>query len=820
MIGALISPRLRGRLTERTQLARLATLSQNTALMRAGPTPGSVDALFSIVRGDTPTQYQRTGKTVRIEGHERNAVVQACGRLVSELIAAVPIEVYKKGASGDRDVNILPKHPLLSVLEQPWFTMSPYHLRMHTAWHYLTYGNAFWEIQRGTKDPQDPKDITSKATGLRLIHPERIMYVYLDEVALEPYLWDWRDRNGARHQTAAANMVHFADLGSVDWLFGWPRAASAISDFIADNEACEYVRQVVKNDGTAGTIIEVDEAGMTPVELAAAEDRYYEKRVGRGMRGTTQFMSGIKNVHKIGFPLKDLEFPGLRQVAREDICAAYGVDPRMIGVGSASKDGGLSGQQYKEARFRLIQQTVIPTMRAHEAVLNLWLAPEFGDVYVRYSPDGLSDLTEDESETWTRTTETVSKGVITREEGRRTLGYPDKPDPNDTEYIPRGVSVVPVEMEFIDANAQAIDLQTKQATLDSKQLALAEQKKGGTQGGANAEPVPGDRDKGKDTPKAPGGDGGQEPNEGLPVAGAPKGKGDQGKPTKAVTRAAARALASHPDMRKAMWAATDEKATSLEPAYHTAAASRFAVEKRKVADVMRSYAGRRIARTSVPSTELGPALERLQQLYAINRGEFWKEWVETFSDVIGDTASDVGADMASALGVSFDAANPQLALMIEQRAKHLANYVSGTTSDAITAAVQAGLASGLGIKEVATLIESSVFGESMTSTRATMIARTESIGALNAAEHTTAKLSGVVNEKEWLTVGDDRVRESHADQDGETVDLDEPFTNGLMYPGDPEGDAEEVINCRCTLLYHVPGEEGDTTEAGDAGDEE
>jgi hypothetical protein len=35
--------------------------------------------------------------------------------------------------------------------------------------------------------------------------------------------------------------------------------------------------------------------------------------------------------------------------------------------------------------------------------------------------------------------------------------------------------------------------------------------------------------------------------------------------------------------------------------------------------------------------------------------------------------------------------------------------------------------------------------------------------------------------------------------------MDEPFIVGeseLMYPSDPEGPAEEVINCRCAVLYN------------------
>lgn len=36
--------------------------------------------------------------------------------------------------------------------------------------------------------------------------------------------------------------------------------------------------------------------------------------------------------------------------------------------------------------------------------------------------------------------------------------------------------------------------------------------------------------------------------------------------------------------------------------------------------------------------------------------------------------------------------------------------------------------------------------------------------------------------------------------DGEIREIDEKFSNGLMFPGDPSGGAAEVVNCRCSLL--------------------
>ena len=85
----------------------------------------------------------------------------------------------------------------------------------------------------------------------------------------------------------------------------------------------------------------------------------------------------------------------------------------------------------------------------------------------------------------------------------------------------------------------------------------------------------------------------------------------------------------------------------------------------------------------------------------------------------------------------------------------------------------------------------------------TAAARTEATGAenrgrldaMNAARAMGADIAG----KRWASVLDKVTRDSHIRMDGETAGLGDRFSNGLMYPGDPDGALEEIINCRCTI---------------------
>jgi HK97 family phage portal protein len=88
--------------------------------------------------------------------------------------------------------------------------------------------------------------------------------------------------------------------------------------------------------------------------------------------------------------------------------------------------------------------------------------------------------------------------------------------------------------------------------------------------------------------------------------------------------------------------------------------------------------------------------------------------------------------------------------------------------------------------------------------RATTIARTEVLTAVSLGKAAAMKDMEKVFEDEplvklWLTAGDDRVRDTHIDLDGEAIPVGDTFDNGLDYPRDPSGEAAEVINCRCDM---------------------
>ena len=75
----------------------------------------------------------------------------------------------------------------------------------------------------------------------------------------------------------------------------------------------------------------------------------------------------------------------------------------------------------------------------------------------------------------------------------------------------------------------------------------------------------------------------------------------------------------------------------------------------------------------------------------------------------------------------------------------------------------------------------------------TAITSAHSLGKLKGYERAAGM--GIDVKKQWLAALDSRTRGSHRHLDGEMVELDAEFSNGLKYPGDPDGSGSEVYNC-------------------------
>lgn len=210
----------------------------------------------------------------------------------------------------------------------------------------------------------------------------------------------------------------------------------------------------------------------------------------------------------------------------------------------------------------------------------------------------------------------------------------------------------------------------------------------------------------------------------------------------------------------------------------------------------------------------------------------WREAVEQV--VQGDIRDAMGTAYRATLGPEASwSQRPFVASYLAQVENRLVR-LPDEVYDLVAHEVASGAGAGEPISEIADRVDTvlSTTRSERWPNRAVVVARTETIGALNAGRHDSF---GIVAEEEpdtplerlWLATSDSRTRRTHGrgfrlptgewanGADGQRVPIGKPFVVGgfeLMFPGDPSGPPQEVIACRCTSLLVEPGELADLTD--------
>jgi hypothetical protein len=149
-------------------------------------------------------------------------------------------------------------------------------------------------------------------------------------------------------------------------------------------------------------------------------------------------------------------------------------------------------------------------------------------------------------------------------------------------------------------------------------------------------------------------------------------------------------------------------------------------------------------------------------------------WAQAVSKVIGTE-------------ISLD----RMAAFLMTDAKRTAAGINFTTQKQLAAALAQD-----GSKDSA----KAIFDAAQTS-RSEEIAASKVTSMANFGAHEGAKQGGLTNKTWQHNGGAMHPREEHIAMSGETVGMSDVFSNGLLWPGDPTGGAEENAYCTCSVLF-------------------
>jgi HK97 family phage portal protein len=153
---------------------------------------------------------------------------------------------------------------------------------------------------------------------------------------------------------------------------------------------------------------------------------------------------------------------------------------------------------------------------------------------------------------------------------------------------------------------------------------------------------------------------------------------------------------------------------------------------------------------------------------------------------------------------NFDIYDPEVVNWIEANAYKTSRYATETTMKEVRAVLKEAVEEGWTVEQIKKEVGASF--QSMADWRARAIAQTETNTAYNQGSLLGYSQAGV-EYKTWSAVMDEKTRDDHANANDEysanPIGIDDLFVVGsdqLQCPGDPNGSAEEVINCRCLML--------------------
>lgn len=720
------------------------------------------------VRYVTPGQAQppdwNATRAFEIAYYSSTAVF-ACVRLYANTISGLKFRV---GADPDKPNDYDKNHPLAKLLGPPPGGPAPKlaarRLWAWTAEQRLVCGRNGWEAEL---------DPSGKAIALWPLPAP-----YLNPIPSETGTEWWKGFEfGKPLQTRKLDNAHcIYDWDPRGTDFRQPQSSLEAAAFAisVDVMQAKYDYAFLKNDARPPVII-VTEEFEDEDAYEAFKRQWNSSYAGPDNAGRAAFLeatgggdsgvTGAVDVQVVGVTPKDAQAVQRAQDVQLRIASALGVPWSLIDASGRTFSN--AGQEWENwTRTRLV-----PLLQDFADMVNMQLAPAFGPSVGWFDLAPLGIREEVEPVTQRATADVlVAAQIMTVDEARADYGLP--PLPNGAGARMMSADEIRALRGTMPEAPAAPDIRKLHDYKGEGGPCIVCGKPAVHQAHGYFVPI---------THAAP-----QSVREALPLA--PPAL--DGPPSQSVEDVEAR--------RVKVWTASDAAVRNLERAAERAFAKLFARQLRSVLARLEAKRGRQVVSN-------GETRAIADEVFDPDHWE--AETLDEARTLFERIADSAGGKIGARFGIAFDLEAPFVQDFVDSRAKQLAGQVTDTTYQAIRDALNEGIGSGEGIPELADRIRH-VFD--VAQTRATTIARTETIGAYNGAAATVANDAGtdVVAGQEWIATRDARVREQHAERDGERVPVGEPFSGGLMYPGDPAGDPGDTINCRCTVAFLTPDEFG------------
>ena len=686
--------------------------------------------------------------------YEESKWIHACIRALSTTMMHAPLRLYLGDpvtAQNMEEVTELPStHPLYGLLGRPNPLQTGMQFREANLVHRKLDGETIWFLMDAMGRPLGGSERTGKIPV-----PVTIMSVRGSAVNIKtnargmPGVYVYPSQ--ARTEFPAESVVHFRDYDPNNPLRGLGDAEVLARDLAAEFQAQRYQEGLLGSGGDPGGWVTNKGSMSDPTrraQEAAINDRYGNVENA----GRWHVVSGDVTITPNKMNPKDMEYAKLREYTFNAVCAVLGVPTILLGDTASATFSNF------DAAMRQLwtgPNGIISYLRTEEDVMRHFFLerldiPEADRLWARYDLGAVPELQEDNTDAVDKAAEIAARGIgISFNDAASTLGV-------DTEDIETG------DLRVVDNKFKTVDEFENPAETETE------------------------------------------------PAKAPPSSDD----SKGYTEA---------EVGKALEELLDEE-TLRRQAYVRAALDVVHPFENKLKAAVKAYLrkyelaqAKRVDQFAKTGKSVGKAFD-VADLTAKDLARLLldpEEWAEklyvssapiieaSFEAALHSIESEIGLT-----GLTME--DPSVVSFLEKQVTSLSNGVggkNGTLAKKVKKAMLNVFEQNAGtnvanLQEAVRTLLPELKGSLKQAfadrdSRALTIAQTETGKASSGARYKAMKKSDVVEFHEWVTAGDSEVRSTHAELSGKVRKVGEEFKPGLRYPLDPNGPAEEVINCRC-----------------------
>lgn len=703
---------------------------------------------FAFVRSmDFGSLFQRspglfiTGKMSR--PYAEHPWVQAPVSVKGENVASVPLRVYRV-PKNDPDAEGEPveaTHPLQQAVDYPNPECGGDDIEEGISICLDLYGEAFlYLVPQGSSD--EKYDPAKGPQGWWLVHPSA-MKPHLDDARNRLIGWKMRGGRGKEELVPAERIVQIKRYNPYDAYRGLSPMEAARIEAEADHKASRWTDALLSNGGDPGGIL-TTESMLDEDQVRVLRTRWQDRHSGPANAGKVAILHGGMKWQSVATNARDMEFSNQRIWSREALLAVFGVPKMLVGLVD-----DVNRNTARETKRLFWEEVLVPRLRRIERALNRQVAQPLNraaqgvraawEYRFRFDLSGVEALRENLEERMARAKELKEIGYsINQINVRLGLGMDEVAWGEEPLEQP---NLVPVSLLHEDP--------------------------GGFIGG-----------KGQDQAQ------------------------DQGSRSLAIvtskTRARRRRALAQAYQRE-FYHPAERKSLAGVRRYFRSVAS-------KQVDAIAQWAkkkGRRAWPETAPLSR-----EELDDL--LLAPQFWSgAMVDVMGVPLGEVALSALDQLGDQLGgfsiITPDLDEPWISKQVASRIGAMARLAEADRLILRRALIHAISTGGItNIRGVQQEV-SRVFTQ-MSAGRALTIARTETGMLANRMRREGMRKEGV-EKREWTTSNDELVRPTDPKQkanhrvlEGEIVKGDDLYSNGLRWPMDPNGKAEEIINCRCNEI--------------------